>query len=82
MLSRVKLVRPPFADDQVGCRGRRSCRSRIARDDRLAMIKVVDEERRRGGVYANDPSADISEKTPANGGGYPAANLRDLKPGQ
>jgi len=46
------------------------------------MIKVAKEGRRISGVYADDPSADISEKTPADGSGYPAANLRNLKPGQ
>jgi len=46
------------------------------------MIKVAKEGSRSSRVYADDPSADISEKTPADGNGYPAANLRDLKPGQ
>ncbi len=79
MLSRAKLARRPFADDQVGRRDR--C-PRIARDDSLAIIEVAEEGRRPGGVYANDPSADIGEKTPAYGGGQPVANLRDPEPGQ
>jgi hypothetical protein len=82
MVSRVKLARPPFAHNQVGRCDRCACRRRAARDDRLALIKVAKEEGRSTGVYADDPSTDVSEKTPADGGGYPATNLRDLKPGQ
>jgi hypothetical protein len=61
VVSRTKLARPSFTDDQIGRRDRRACRRWIARDDRLVMIEVVDEVRRDVGVYANDMGADVGE---------------------
>jgi hypothetical protein len=69
VLSRVKLARSSFANDQVGRRGRCACRRWIPRDDRLAMIEMVLKRRRQIGVYANDVGADVGEKTPTNGSG-------------
>jgi hypothetical protein len=66
----------------VGSLDRRARRCRIDRNDSLAIVEVAEEERWRSGVKANDPSADIGEKTAANRRGQPTADLRHLKPSQ
>ncbi len=78
-MSSTKFARTTFTDDQIGRRYRGARRRRIARDNNLAMAEMECEEGRGIWVYAADPGADISEKTPANSGGQPAADLRDLK---
>jgi hypothetical protein len=82
VLSPMKIARPSFADDQAGRRDCGACRRRIARDYRLAVIKVAGERRRQIRLYATDLSAYVGEKAPTDGRGRSAANLCDLKPSQ
>jgi hypothetical protein len=46
------------------------------------MVEMARERGRSIGVDAADPRADVDEKTSANGGGQPAADLSDLEPCQ
>ena len=75
----AKILRPAFADDQIG--GRERCR-RVAGDDRLAVVEIVGERGRIIGVDAGDIGADIGKQTPAHGGGQALADLDHAKPCQ
>jgi hypothetical protein len=77
VLQDAKILRPAFADDQVGgCDSIATCRS-ILGGNRLAIIEIGGERRRPVGADAGDIRAEIGEQASANGGGEAPSNLYD-----
>ena len=72
-----EITRPAFADDQIGHRQRIARPTRVAGNDRLAVVQVVRERGRGFRVDADDAGTDIGQEPSAHSGGQAIADLND-----
>ena len=77
ILASQEIIGPAFADDQIGHRQRIARLTRVAGNDRLAVVEVLRERYRQARVDGGDRGAHIGQKASAHGGGQAIADLND-----